>query len=231
LQQNDVLKVDFGVHVNGRIVDSAFTMNFEPTWDRLLEAVKDATNTGIREAGIDVRMCDIGDAIQEVMESYEVEVGGKTHQVKSISNLNGHSIGPYCIHGGDKGKTVPIVRQFGSDRDETKMEEGEYFAIETFGSTGRGRVIEDGVCSHYALSTHLPERYTLHHQTAKTLLKSIQRNFGTLPFCRRYLDHAGEKNYLLAVSARSICYNLHGTLIVAQYSCQRTAGARLSPFG
>ena len=33
-----------------------------------------------QEAGIDVRMCDIGNAIQEVMESYEVEVGGKTHQ-------------------------------------------------------------------------------------------------------------------------------------------------------
>lgn len=33
----------------------------------------------------------------------------------------------------------------GSQRDETKMEEGEYYAIETFGSTGRGRVIEQ-VC-------------------------------------------------------------------------------------
>jgi methionyl aminopeptidase len=48
LQTGDVMKVDFGVHVNGRIVDSAFTMNFEPTWDRLLEAVKDATETGVR---------------------------------------------------------------------------------------------------------------------------------------------------------------------------------------
>lgn len=27
-------------------------------------------------------MCDIGDAVQEVMESYEVEVGGQTHQGK-----------------------------------------------------------------------------------------------------------------------------------------------------
>lgn len=197
LQKGDVMKVDFGVHVNGRIVDSAFTMNFEPTWDRLLEAVKDATNTGIREAGVDVRMCDIGDTIQEVMESYEVEVDGKSHQVKAISNLNGHSIGRYCIHGG---KTVPIVKQYGSERDTTRMEEGEYFAIETFGSTGRGRVIEEGACSHYALSQKLPERYSLHHQTAKTLLKSIQRNFGTLPFCRRYLDHAGEKDYLLALN-------------------------------
>lgn len=48
LKEKDVLKVDFGVHVKGQIVDSAFTMNFEPTWDRLLEAVKDATNTGIK---------------------------------------------------------------------------------------------------------------------------------------------------------------------------------------
>lgn len=32
-------------------------------------------------------MCDIGDAIQEVMESYEVEVGGKTHQGQSRTTL------------------------------------------------------------------------------------------------------------------------------------------------
>ena len=31
----------------------------------------------------------------------------------------------------------------------TKMEEGEVFAIETFGSTGRGEVHEDMECSHY----------------------------------------------------------------------------------
>lgn len=31
-------------------------------------------------AGIDVRLCDIGEAIQEVMESYEVELDGKTYQ-------------------------------------------------------------------------------------------------------------------------------------------------------
>lgn len=37
----------------------------------------------MREAGIDVRMCDIGAAIQEVMESYEVELDGKVHQVSS----------------------------------------------------------------------------------------------------------------------------------------------------
>lgn len=47
LQERDVLKVDFGVHVNGRIVDSAFTIAFDHTYDNLLAAVKAATNTGI----------------------------------------------------------------------------------------------------------------------------------------------------------------------------------------
>ena len=136
LQQSDVMKVDFGVHINGLIVDSAFTMTFDPVYDNLLKAVKDATNTGIREAGIDVRMCDIGAAVQEVMESYEVEIKGTTYPVKCIRNLNGHSIGRYSIHGG---KTVPIVK----GGDQTKMEEGETFAIETFGSTGKGYVHDD----------------------------------------------------------------------------------------
>ena len=48
LQQDDVMKVDFGTHINGRIVDSAFTMIFNPVYENLLAAVKDATNTGVR---------------------------------------------------------------------------------------------------------------------------------------------------------------------------------------
>ncbi len=92
-----------------------------------------------QEAGIDVRVCDVGAAIQEAMESYEVEIGGQTLPVKSIRNLNGHNIGQYLIHGGKSGKSVPIVK----GGDHTKMEEGETFAIETFGSTGKGYVRDD----------------------------------------------------------------------------------------
>jgi len=48
LQYQDVMKIDYGVHINGWIIDSAFTMTFDPTYDNLLAAVKDATNTGIK---------------------------------------------------------------------------------------------------------------------------------------------------------------------------------------
>lgn len=76
------------------------------------------------------------------MESYEVELGGKIYKVKSLKNLCGHSISHYKIHGG---KSVPIVKS----NDNTLMKEGELYAIETFGSTGKGMVYEDLECSHY----------------------------------------------------------------------------------
>ncbi|XP_070296025.1 methionine aminopeptidase 2-like [Salvelinus sp. IW2-2015] len=128
LQYNDVCKIDFGTHINGRIIDCAFTVTFNPKYDRLLEAVRDATNTGIRE--------------------------------------------------------------------------GEVYAIETFGSTGRGAVHGDMDCSHYMKNFnvgHVPIRLP----RAKHLLNVINENFGTLAFCRRWLDRQGESKYLMAL--KNLC--------------------------
>lgn len=52
------------------------------------------------------------------MESYELELDGTTYPIKSIRNLNGHSIAPYKIHAG---KSVPIIAGGSGE----KMEEGE----------------------------------------------------------------------------------------------------------
>ena len=71
--------------------------------------------------------------------------------------------------------------------ETTKMEEGEFYAIETFGSTGKGLVHDDMDCSHYMKNFdagHVPLRL----QRAKSLLSVINHNFGTLAFCRRWLD-------------------------------------------
>jgi methionyl aminopeptidase len=82
VKQGDIMKVDFGVHVKGRIVDSAFTVSFNPDYEKLLEAVKASTETGVREAGIDVRLGELGGLIQETMESYEVQIGTNTYPGK-----------------------------------------------------------------------------------------------------------------------------------------------------
>jgi len=191
LEYDDVVKMDFGTHIKGRIIDCAWTMTFNDKYDPLKKGVQEATETGIKHAGIDARLCDIGAAIQEVMESHEIELDGKVYQVKSIRNLNGHSISPYQIH---SGKTVPIIK----GGEATVMEENEFYAIETFGSTGKGYVHEDMECSHYMKNFdvgHVPLRM----QKSKLLLNTINKHFGTLAFCRRWLDRLGESRYLMAL--------------------------------
>ncbi len=47
--------------------------------------------------------------------------------------------------------------------------------------------------------------------SAKSLLKTINKSFGTLPFCRRYLDRIGESKYLLAV--RSLYVDVREVLL------------------
>ena len=76
LEKDDVCKIDFGTHVKGLLIDCAFTVTFNPIYgndliynlicsiiDNLLLAVKEATNTGLKESGIDARLNEIGEAI------------------------------------------------------------------------------------------------------------------------------------------------------------------------
>jgi hypothetical protein len=53
--------------------------------------------------------------------------------------------------------------------------------------------------SHYAKRADAP-KVALRVSSAKTLLNSITKNFGTLPFCRRYLDRLGHDKYLLGLN-------------------------------
>ena len=48
LQRDDVCKIDFGTHINGRIIDCAWTVAFNPKYDELIKAVREATNMGIK---------------------------------------------------------------------------------------------------------------------------------------------------------------------------------------
>lgn len=52
------------------------------------------------------------------------------------------------------------------------MEEGELFAIETFGSTGKGRVFDAPDCSHYMRNWDVGE-VPLRNPKAKALMNEI----------------------------------------------------------
>ena len=102
------------------------------------------------------------------MESSEAELNGKTYQVKSFRNPNGHLIGPYCIH---SGKTVPIEK----DDETTRLEKNEFYAIEVFSSNGRGIVHDDMDC-FLSMENFVALFVPLRLQSSKQLLG----HFGTL---------------------------------------------------
>lgn len=130
--------------------------------------------------------------MQEVMESYEIEIRGKTIPIKSVRTITGHNILRYKIHGD---KQVPFVKTSTTQR----MEEGDIFAIETFGSTGRAYLREDVGIYGYGRNEHVST--TGLPSPAKMLLRTIDENFGSLVFAKRYLERVGVKNYQLAMRA------------------------------
>jgi methionyl aminopeptidase len=188
LLQNDVCKIDFGVHVNGFIADSAITIAFEDKYLPLLEASKTSTQIGIDKSGPDAHIGDISAEIEENLESYEIELNNNIHPIKSVKDLMGHQIKPYQIHAQ---KRVPNFKLEYNER----MCEGEFYAIETFASSGNGLAYEGKECSHYMLN------YTDNYQSIqlptkdKKFLENIEKHFSTLAFCNRWLDKLKIKRY------------------------------------
>jgi methionine aminopeptidase len=131
------------------------------------------------------------------MESYEVELNGKVIPVKSVRNITGHNILRYKIHGD---KQVPFVKT----KTAQRMEEGDVFAIETFGTTGKAWLRDDVGVYGYGRNENVSAA-GLHHASAKSLLKTIDENFGTIVFSRRYLERLGVKSYYLGM--RSLVSN------------------------
>jgi|Transcript_19166 methionyl aminopeptidase len=88
----------------------------------------------------------------------------------------------YKIHAG---KSVSIVK---NPQNHVRMVEGEQYAIETFGSTGKGHVYEDLDCSHYMREFNWDNDVPIRDGKAKGLLNIINREYGSLAFCRKWLE-------------------------------------------
>jgi methionyl aminopeptidase len=148
------MKIDFGVNINGQIIDSAFTVCFDDKFTPLLEGSREGTRVGIRTAGIDIK--------------------GKYSDIKRVANLSGHLLKLYMIHAA---KFVPLMKGGLAKR----MKESELYACETFGTRGKGRVNDTSPpLSHFMVNPNPTTPRTPQH---RKLLKMLQDNFWTLAFC------------------------------------------------
>jgi len=186
LDTNDIIKIDYGVHYNGMIIDSAFTLSFDEKYNEFINLSKEATDFAIKQCGVDAILGEIGSSIEEFINSHELIIDGKTYNINVMKDLSGHMIKPFEIHAG---KAVPNIKI----KYPLRMNENEFYAIEPFITTGNGVSILKEPKSHYMLNK---EYINKEYQNLNTKLKKddeyllalIKNNYSTMPFCQKWLS-------------------------------------------
>jgi len=163
-----LIKVDFGVAVEGFSADNSFTLDLEDLEEnkKLIEASEKALLAGIKAAKDKLSLGEIGESIQKTAEDYNFS---------PIKNLSGHSIEEFNLHAGI---TIPNF----NNGNPNKLEDGAY-AIEPFITPGVGEVTDGKPAGIYELI----DSKNVRDPKSRELLEYIDEEYGTLPFCARWL--------------------------------------------
>ncbi len=121
-REDDLVKVDFGVHVDGYVTDTSVTVTFNPEYNLLIEATERALEAAIAAARKETRTGEIG----RIIHREAARFGFKT-----IENLTGHTVDRYTVHAG---KSIPNLYMPGMQ----DLKIGDVFAIEPFLTLGSG---------------------------------------------------------------------------------------------
>ncbi len=164
-----LLKIDFGVHISGSIVDTAFSVDLENNSEnkKLIEASEQALKQACKTIKPNIELWKIGEAIQKAILGF---------QLSPIRNLSGHQLGNYHVHAG---LTIPNC----NNNNKTKLPEGVY-AIEPFSTSGLGLVYEGKLSGIYRFE----EKKAVRFPEARKILSFIEQEYKTLPFCERWIS-------------------------------------------
>ena len=169
LPKESVVKVDFGVHIDGYLNDSAVTVSLNPVYNSMIQVAEEALRSGVERIAHGVRFSDVGEQIQKAIAQYGC---------KPIRNLTGHKVERYTIHAG---KSVPNVAGPAPGRFEV----GEVYAIEPFVTVreAAGRVEDaDQVFIYRAVRDR-----GVRSEAARKIVEYVRRTYRTLPFASRWL--------------------------------------------
>jgi methionyl aminopeptidase len=164
-----LVKIDFGVHVDGCIVDTAFTIPLSPRDREIVEVAENSLNkaSGILKPG--VRINKVGEAIEGFVKSKGYKV---------IRNLTGHQIDRFNLH---TGLSIPNLKTLSTDKFRRDM----VVAIEPFLTLadGAGEVSETTDIYIYRF-----KHFSIDYKGEfNSLVKKIHGSFRTLPFCERWV--------------------------------------------
>ncbi len=165
IQKDDVVTVDLGVHVDGFISDTAYTVDLSGKYKELLKVNQEALGEAIELIAPGVSVSEIGATVQKIM----TDAG-----FKPIENLTGHEIKQYSLHAG---LSVPNIKV----PYDWRIKEGMVLAVEPFATNGVGRVMESQHAEIYSILEEKPVRM----REARILLKALSER-RKLPFAKRW---------------------------------------------
>jgi len=165
-----LLKIDVGVHINGFIADTAFTLDLTPNREHaeLIKASEEALKNAIKLLDKNPTLNDIGKEIQETIES---------KGFSPIVNLSGHGLNEYDLH---SGITIPNY----ANNNENKLEDDNAYAIEPFATTGEGKIYEGPSSNIYSLI----ELKNTRNLTGRKILDYVWDKYQALPFSLREMQ-------------------------------------------
>jgi len=167
LKPGDLVKLDFGVHINGYIWDRAFTTCIGRKQHHLIEASEKALGEALKLIKPGTKVFEISEVVEDTIAKFGVY---------PIYNLCGHGLDQYNQH------TSPIIPN-GKNNIQDEINTGQVVAMEVFTTDGVGIVKESSPTLIYKYKQERPVRLW----EARRILEAARTKFNGLPFAKRWL--------------------------------------------
>ena len=165
IQKNDVVKIDLGVHIDGFIADTAYTLDFSGKYKKMLEVNEKALAAAIKLIKPGASVGEIGRTVQEIITK---------EGFRPIENLTGHEVKKHDLHAGISIPNIAVPYNW-------KLEDGMVLAIEPFVTDGYGRVIESNKIEIFSFLDDRPTRL----KEARIIIDRVKGR-EKLPFAQRW---------------------------------------------
>jgi methionyl aminopeptidase len=167
INDEDYVKIDVGVHIDGYIGDTAKTVRVAGKDDLIICSEK-MLDKAISMFKPGVTIGEIGEAVENICKEFKFN---------PIRNLTGHSIDRYDIHAG---RIIPNIK----NDSKYQLREDEVYGVEPFCTAGNGFVKDSGKPLIFRWIMDKPTRMI----EARKILEMSRTNFERLPFAKRWIQ-------------------------------------------
>lgn len=181
LEENDIVKIDMGSHIDGLIAVVAHTHVLQEgavtgRAADVIAAANTAAEVALRLVRPGKKNKDVTEAIQKVAAAYDCRI---------VEGVLSHQLKQFVIDGN---KVILSVGNPETRVDDAEFEENEVYAIDIVTSTGEGkpRLLDEKQTTIYKRA--VDKNYHLKMKSSRFIFSEINQKFPIMPFTARALE-------------------------------------------